>query len=130
MNIFTRLVSEAARLMSQQPDYESWAYEIHHSKKEKCSFRNTAEASRHHEAGRLHRALTLPQTVPAHIRERTKSASTPRPIPSNCATSPAAAKASPAAHSRQGSGLFRIRGFMSFAMCCSGRAAGEPRDCV
>ncbi len=33
VNIFTRLVSEAARLMATQPDYESWAYEIHHSQK-------------------------------------------------------------------------------------------------
>jgi 4-hydroxy-tetrahydrodipicolinate reductase len=33
VNIFTRLVSEAARLMAAQPDYESWAYEIHHSQK-------------------------------------------------------------------------------------------------
>lgn len=30
---FFRIVSEAARLMSQQPEYEAWAYEIHHSKK-------------------------------------------------------------------------------------------------
>ncbi len=30
---FFRIVSEAARLFSQQPEYEAWAYEIHHSKK-------------------------------------------------------------------------------------------------
>ncbi|MBX3120300.1 MAG: 4-hydroxy-tetrahydrodipicolinate reductase [Fimbriimonadaceae bacterium] len=30
---FFRIVSEAAKLMSQQPEYEAWAYEIHHSKK-------------------------------------------------------------------------------------------------
>lgn len=33
VNIFTRLVGEAARMMAAQPDYESWAYEIHHSQK-------------------------------------------------------------------------------------------------
>lgn len=30
---FFRIVSEAARIFSQQPEYEAWAYEIHHSKK-------------------------------------------------------------------------------------------------
>ena len=33
VNAFFRLVAEAARLLAQQPDYESWAYEIHHSAK-------------------------------------------------------------------------------------------------
>jgi 4-hydroxy-tetrahydrodipicolinate reductase len=31
--IFSRLVSEAARLMQNQSDYESWAWEAHHSAK-------------------------------------------------------------------------------------------------
>lgn len=33
VNIFQRVVAEAARLMQQQPGYESWAWEIHHSAK-------------------------------------------------------------------------------------------------
>ena len=33
VNIFFRLVSEAARLFREQPGYEAWAYEIHHSAK-------------------------------------------------------------------------------------------------
>jgi 4-hydroxy-tetrahydrodipicolinate reductase len=33
VNAFFRLVSEAARLMANEPAYESWAYEIHHSAK-------------------------------------------------------------------------------------------------
>lgn len=33
VNIFSRLVSEAARLFAAQPDYEAWAWEIHHSAK-------------------------------------------------------------------------------------------------
>ena len=33
VNIFRRVVSEAARWMSRQPGYESWAWEIHHSAK-------------------------------------------------------------------------------------------------
>src|SRR6202035_2316882 len=30
VNIFTRLVSEAARLMKNEKDYSAWAWEIHH----------------------------------------------------------------------------------------------------
>ena len=33
VNIFSRVVSEAARWMATQPGYEAWAYEIHHSQK-------------------------------------------------------------------------------------------------
>ena len=33
VNAFFRLVSEAARLMANEPAYEGWAYEIHHSAK-------------------------------------------------------------------------------------------------
>ncbi len=34
VNIFRRVVSEAARWMSRQPSYEAWAWEIHHSAKQ------------------------------------------------------------------------------------------------
>jgi 4-hydroxy-tetrahydrodipicolinate reductase len=33
VNAFFRFVSEAARLMANEPAYEAWAYEIHHSAK-------------------------------------------------------------------------------------------------
>lgn len=33
VNAFFRLVTEAARMLAQEPAYESWAYEIHHSAK-------------------------------------------------------------------------------------------------
>ena len=33
MNVFARLVSEAARLLAPQEDYGAWAWEIHHSAK-------------------------------------------------------------------------------------------------
>ena len=33
VNIFKRLVAEAARLMADQPEYGAWAWEIHHSTK-------------------------------------------------------------------------------------------------
>ncbi|MBI5280431.1 MAG: dihydrodipicolinate reductase [Candidatus Solibacter usitatus] len=33
VNIFERIVAEGARWMEQQPGYESWAWEIHHSAK-------------------------------------------------------------------------------------------------
>jgi 4-hydroxy-tetrahydrodipicolinate reductase len=33
MNVFARLVSEAARLLAPQEDYGAWAWEIHHSTK-------------------------------------------------------------------------------------------------
>lgn len=33
VNLFCKMVDEAAHLMRNQPDYEAWAYEIHHSEK-------------------------------------------------------------------------------------------------
>ncbi len=33
VNVFFRLAAEAARLLKDRPEYESWAYEIHHSAK-------------------------------------------------------------------------------------------------
>lgn len=33
VNLFFKIVAEAAKSFAQQPDYEAWAYEIHHSAK-------------------------------------------------------------------------------------------------
>ena len=33
VNVFQKVVAEAARLMARQPAYEAWAWEIHHSQK-------------------------------------------------------------------------------------------------
>lgn len=33
VNVFTRLVAEASRLLADEQDYEAWAWEIHHSAK-------------------------------------------------------------------------------------------------
>lgn len=33
VNVFTRVVAEAARLLANESDYEAWAWEIHHSAK-------------------------------------------------------------------------------------------------
>jgi 4-hydroxy-tetrahydrodipicolinate reductase len=33
VNVMTRLVAEVAKLMANQPEYEAWAWEIHHSAK-------------------------------------------------------------------------------------------------
>ena len=33
VNVFTRVVAEAARLLANEKDYEAWAWEIHHSQK-------------------------------------------------------------------------------------------------
>jgi 4-hydroxy-tetrahydrodipicolinate reductase len=33
VNVFARLVTQAAQLMSEQPEYGAWAWEIHHSTK-------------------------------------------------------------------------------------------------
>lgn len=33
VNIFAQIVAEAARLMTDQPEYGAWAWEIHHAKK-------------------------------------------------------------------------------------------------
>jgi 4-hydroxy-tetrahydrodipicolinate reductase len=33
VNVFSRLVAEAARLLASEPDYGAWAWEIHHSTK-------------------------------------------------------------------------------------------------
>ncbi len=33
VNVFMRLVAEAARLMNAEPEYGAWAWEIHHSAK-------------------------------------------------------------------------------------------------
>ena len=33
VNVFLRVVNEAARLLAREPEYEAWAWEIHHSAK-------------------------------------------------------------------------------------------------
>jgi 4-hydroxy-tetrahydrodipicolinate reductase len=33
VNIFSQIVAEAARLMARQPEYDAWAWEIHHATK-------------------------------------------------------------------------------------------------
>ena len=33
VNVFTRVAAEAARLLANEPEYEAWAWEIHHSAK-------------------------------------------------------------------------------------------------
>ena len=36
VNVFKRLVEEAARLLANQPEYGAWAWEIHHATKKDC----------------------------------------------------------------------------------------------
>lgn len=36
VNVFFRLVEEAARLLASQPEYGAWAWEIHHATKKDC----------------------------------------------------------------------------------------------
>ncbi len=36
VNVFRRLVAEAARLLADQPEYGAWAWEIHHATKRDC----------------------------------------------------------------------------------------------
>jgi 4-hydroxy-tetrahydrodipicolinate reductase len=36
VNVFMRLVAEAARLLAEQPEYGAWAWEIHHNTKQDC----------------------------------------------------------------------------------------------
>ena len=36
VNVFKRLVDEAARLLANQPEYGAWAWEIHHATKKDC----------------------------------------------------------------------------------------------
>ena len=36
VNVFKRLVKEAARLLANQPEYGAWAWEIHHATKKDC----------------------------------------------------------------------------------------------
>jgi 4-hydroxy-tetrahydrodipicolinate reductase len=36
VNVFKRLVAEAAKLLANQPEYGAWAWEIHHATKKDC----------------------------------------------------------------------------------------------
>jgi 4-hydroxy-tetrahydrodipicolinate reductase len=50
MNVFSRLVEEAARLLRDQPTYEAWGWEIHHSAKKDApsgTLLKLVEAMRH-----------------------------------------------------------------------------------
>jgi hypothetical protein len=86
VNLFARVVAEAARLMATQPAYEAWAWEIHHWWTT-CAPPAMAPIS------------TSAPTAPAAFPAPTKSDSTRRPTPSPCATPPAVAKVSPEARS-------------------------------
>jgi 4-hydroxy-tetrahydrodipicolinate reductase len=105
VNVFFRLVREAARLLEAQPAYGAWGWEIHHAaKKDAPSGTLLKLVEEMKRAG-----YTRPAQTPAH----TKSVSILPPTPSPCAIPPEAAKGLPAARCRPRSGSSGRKGFMS-----------------
>ena len=95
VNAFFRIVAEAAKLLSGAPEYEAWAWEIHHSAKKDAPsgtlLKLVEEMKRAgYDAPHRHRL----RTARARSRARTRSASIRRPIRLRCGIRRAAAKAS------------------------------------
>ena len=74
VNVFFRLVSEAARLLQNEASYGAWAWEIHHIHQEGRAFGHAAEAGGGDEEGRLRaadrRQLEPRRRAPGHARNR------------------------------------------------------------
>ena len=98
VNVFTRLVSEAARLLANEKEYGAWAWEIHHITKKDAPSGTLIQLVDQDE-GRGLRAQYRRQLQPrrrasGHARDRLRFR---RRHHHACATPPAAGKASPEA---------------------------------
>ncbi len=91
--VFRKLAALAAELLRDQNDYGAWAWEIHHDAKKDAPSGTLLHLVKTMEQSGYSRAASMSVPIaPESIPARTKSASIRRPIPSPCATPPAAAK--------------------------------------
>ncbi len=93
VNVFLKVVHEAAKLLANEPAYGAWAWEIHHhTKKDAPSGTLLALVNEMPKKRPATRAISTPVRIaPARTPALTKSVSIPQPIPSRCATPPRAA---------------------------------------
>ena len=98
VNVFFRLVAEAARLLASEPAYGAWAWEIHHATKKDAPSGTLLKLVEEMKKAGYARPIDVGSNRagahPGHARNRLRFA---RPTPSRCATPRAAAKASRAA---------------------------------
>ena len=67
---------EAAKLLASEPEYDAWAWEIHHSAKKDAPSGTLLKAGRGDEEARaITRRIDVAPTAPARIPARTKSVS-------------------------------------------------------
>jgi len=73
VNVFRRVVAEAARLLANEPEYGAWAAEVHHSAKKDAPSGTLLQLVEENESARDIRArLTRARTARAPIRVRMK----------------------------------------------------------
>ena len=113
VNLFLQTVARAAALFAKHPEYEAWAWEIHHSAKKDApsgTLKKLAEEIR--DAGYA-RLSTSVRAAPARFQARTKSASIPWTIPSRFGIRLAAAGVSRVARCKRRAGLPAKKAFSS-----------------
>ena len=116
VNVFFRLVSEAARLLENEASYGAWGWEIHHSaKKDAPSGTLLKLVEEMKQAGYARAVERVLEPRRRASRARTRSASTRRPTPSPCGIPRAAARASRAARSKRPNGWWARRASSSSA---------------
>ena len=92
VNVFFRLVAEAARLLADEPAYGAWAWEIHHSTKKDAPSGTLLKLVDEMKKAGYARNIDVGSNRAGAIPAPTKSASIAGRTPSRCATRPAAAK--------------------------------------
>ncbi len=114
VNVLLRALHEVSRLLANEPGYEAWAWEIHHSaKKDAPSGTLLALVREMQKAGT--RAMSIKaRTALARLPGRTRSASIARKTPSRCATRLAARglrarRSARGANDQRQDGRFRVQ---------------------
>ena len=92
VNVFFRLVAEAARLLADQPEYGAWAWEIHHDTKKDAPSGTLLKLVDEMKKAGYTRTIDVSSNRAGRIPGRTRSASIRRPTRSRCGTRRAAAK--------------------------------------
>ena len=94
VNAFFRIVNAAAKLLANEPEYEAWAWEIHHSAKKDAPSGTLLKLVDEMRAAGYKRKWMSRRTAREQFPASTKSDSIPRRIQSLCGTPRAAAKGS------------------------------------
>ena len=115
VNVFLRVVREAAKLLAEEKEYGAWAWEIHHDTKKDAPSGTMIKLVEEMKAAGYARNIDVSSSRAGRHPERTRSASIPRPTPSRLRHAARRAKGSHEGRLKRHNGLWGSKAYSNSA---------------